>query len=140
MCLKQIVYAFASLFSMSSHIHPFLAISLLFLSPFLHLLSNPIFLLSPSPSFYSSPLPFFILSLSQTEVSVCSDVFLCKLPAVLRCVAALMKYEGEAKGETRTAQTVDPHTPDLSLVSEGFPVFYCLAMALIYTLYYQLVA
>uniref|UniRef100_A0A4W5PV32 Calponin-homology (CH) domain-containing protein n=1 Tax=Hucho hucho TaxID=62062 RepID=A0A4W5PV32_9TELE len=77
------------------------------------------------------------LGVPETEVCVCSDVFLCKLPAVLRCVAALVKYEGETKGETRTPQTVDPH---LSLVSEGFLVFYCLAMALIYTLYYHLVA
>ncbi|CAB1345003.1 unnamed protein product [Coregonus sp. 'balchen'] len=65
------------------------------------------------------------LGVPETEVCVYSDVFLCKLPAVLRCVAAL---------------TVTPHPPHLSLVSEGFLVFYCLVMALIYTLYYHLVA
>ncbi|XP_041723670.2 leucine-rich repeat and calponin homology domain-containing protein 4 isoform X1 [Coregonus clupeaformis] len=82
------------------------------------------------------------LGVPETEVCVYSDVFLCKLPAVLRCVAALVKYEaeGETKGETHTPQTVTPHPPHLSLLSEGFLVFYCLAMTLIYTLYYHLVA
>ncbi|CAB1351881.1 unnamed protein product [Coregonus sp. 'balchen'] len=71
-----------------------------------------------------------IPSPAVTEVCVFSDVFLCKLPAVLRCVEALVKCEVE--GET-------PHNPCPSLLSEGFLVFYILVMVLLYTLYRHLV-
>ncbi|XP_041738206.2 leucine-rich repeat and calponin homology domain-containing protein 4 isoform X1 [Coregonus clupeaformis] len=70
------------------------------------------------------------LGVPETEVCVFSDVFLCKLPAVLRCVEALVKCEVE--GET-------PHNPCPSLLSEGFLVFYILVMVLLYTLYRHLV-
>ncbi|KAJ8008024.1 hypothetical protein DPEC_G00100440 [Dallia pectoralis] len=80
------------------------------------------------------------LGVPETEMCVSSDVFLCQLPAVLRCVSALVRceVEGEAPGEA-PADSVDLLNPRPSLLSEGFLVFYCLAMSLIYILYCQLV-
>ena len=60
-----------------------------------------------------------------------SDVYLCKLPAVLRCVEALVKCEVEGDS---------PYSPYSSLLSEGFLVFYSLVMILLYTMYYHLVS
>ncbi|XP_070295797.1 LOW QUALITY PROTEIN: leucine-rich repeat and calponin homology domain-containing protein 4 [Salvelinus sp. IW2-2015] len=71
------------------------------------------------------------LGVPETEVCVLSDVYLCKLPAVLRCVEALVKCEVE--GDT-------PYSPCSSLLSEGFLIFYSLVMILLYTLYYHLVS
>ncbi|XP_034146354.1 leucine-rich repeat and calponin homology domain-containing protein 4 isoform X1 [Esox lucius] len=76
------------------------------------------------------------LGVPETEMCVSSDVSLCQLPAVLRCVTALVKceVEGEAQG-----QGVTPLTPRPSLLSGGFLVFYCLSMSLLYMLYWHLV-
>nr|XP_029506932.1 leucine-rich repeat and calponin homology domain-containing protein 4-like [Oncorhynchus nerka] len=71
------------------------------------------------------------LGVPETEVCVLSDVYLCKLPAVLRCVEALVKCEVEGDS---------PYSPYSSLLSEGFLVFYSLVMILLYTLYYHLVS
>ncbi|XP_070978026.1 leucine-rich repeat and calponin homology domain-containing protein 4 isoform X3 [Oncorhynchus clarkii lewisi] len=71
------------------------------------------------------------LGVPETEVCVLSDVYLCKLPAVLRCVEALVKCEVEGDS---------PYSPYSSLLSEGFLVFYSLVMILLYTMYYHLVS
>ncbi|KAM4612268.1 leucine-rich repeat and calponin homology domain-containing protein 4 isoform 2-T2 [Polymixia lowei] len=83
------------------------------------------------------------LGIPETEVCVCSDVFLCKLPAVLRCVTALLATaagpgEGEA-GETTchspSMSSLSSSSSSSSPLSTGFLLFYCLAMALLYALY-----
>lgn len=102
------------------------------------------------------------LSPVQTEMCVYSDVFLCKLPAVLRCVTALLAVTvegeeaagvGEETEESRTPRSSSSSSPfssalrsssspsySSSLLSTGFLLFYTLAMALLYTLYCHLLA
>uniref|UniRef100_A0A8C9XI50 Calponin-homology (CH) domain-containing protein n=1 Tax=Sander lucioperca TaxID=283035 RepID=A0A8C9XI50_SANLU len=71
------------------------------------------------------------LGVPETDVCVCSDVLLCKLPAVLRCVTALL-----AAGGGETAEDPSPHhSSSSSLLSTDFLLFYCTAMALLYALY-----
>ncbi|KAM6949592.1 leucine-rich repeat and calponin homology domain-containing protein 4 [Aplochiton taeniatus] len=86
------------------------------------------------------------LGVPETEVCMSSDILLCKLSAVLRCVAALLaiagreeKEEGQHKCPPQQQQT-SPCSSSSSPFSTGFLLFYCLAMALLYTLYYQLTA
>ncbi|KAL0970484.1 hypothetical protein UPYG_G00242680 [Umbra pygmaea] len=71
------------------------------------------------------------LGVPETAMCLSSDVSLCKLPAVLRCVEALVRCEA-AEGEA-----VEPRA---SLLSGGFLIFYCVAMSLLYALYCQLLA
>ncbi|XP_039677981.1 leucine-rich repeat and calponin homology domain-containing protein 4 isoform X1 [Perca fluviatilis] len=71
------------------------------------------------------------LGVPETDLCVCSDVLLCKLPAVLRCVTALL-----AAGGGETAENPFPrHSSSSSLLSTDFLLFYCAAMALLYALY-----
>ena len=76
----------------------------------------------------------------QTEVCVCSDVLLCKLPAVLRCVTALLAVEaGETAEDTppnhsSPASSSSSSSPS-SLLSTDFLLFYCAVMALLYIIY-----
>ena len=65
------------------------------------------------------------------EMCLCSDVLFCKLPAVLRCVAALLAVPGEAGGtEGPCRAPLDPRgRSSSSLFSTGFLLFYGLAMA-----------
>lgn len=78
------------------------------------------------------------LGVPETDVCVCSDVLLCKLPAVLRCVTALLAVEG---GETAEDQSPARSLPSpsssssSSLLSTDFLLFYCAVMALLYVLY-----
>ncbi|XP_076004441.1 leucine-rich repeat and calponin homology domain-containing protein 4 isoform X2 [Genypterus blacodes] len=73
------------------------------------------------------------LGVPETVVCVCSDVLLCKLPAVLRCVVALLA--------TEEGEMVEDQPPCLSssssssLLSTDFLLFYCVVMALFYALY-----
>lgn len=69
----------------------------------------------------------------QTEVCVCSDVLLCKLPNVLRCVTALLAVEGGEKD--RSHSSPEASSSSTSLLSADFLLFYCAAMALLYVLY-----
>ncbi|XP_062305169.1 leucine-rich repeat and calponin homology domain-containing protein 4 isoform X1 [Osmerus eperlanus] len=81
------------------------------------------------------------LGVPEMEVCVCSDVLFCKLPAVLRCVAALLAVQGEAGGAEGPGRApLDPRGRSSSLFSTGFLLFYGLTMALLYTLYYHLTA
>lgn len=78
------------------------------------------------------------LGVPETDVCVCSDVLLCKLPAVSRCVAALLDV-GE-RGETAEERSPCRSSPSSSsssssLLSTDFLFFYCAAMALLYVLY-----
>ncbi|XP_056431402.1 leucine-rich repeat and calponin homology domain-containing protein 4 isoform X1 [Gadus chalcogrammus] len=99
------------------------------------------------------------LGVPETEVCVCSDVFLCKLPAVLRSVAAMLaaaaRQEGggleEEEGEGERPEPADGaaalpssspsgcSSPPPSLLSPGFLLFYCLLMVALYALYRLLV-
>lgn len=72
--------------------------------------------------------------LVQTDVCACSDVLLCKLPAVLRCVTALLAVEGEAVAEDPLPRCSSPLSSS-SLLSTDFLLFYCAAMALLYIFY-----
>ncbi|KAM3857745.1 leucine-rich repeat and calponin homology domain-containing protein 4 [Diretmus argenteus] len=75
------------------------------------------------------------LGVPEAEVCVCSDVFLCKLPAVLRCVTALLAVEGEKRVEVRPHRCSSSSSSSSSLLSTGFLLFYCVAMALLYAVY-----
>ncbi|XP_069033958.1 leucine-rich repeat and calponin homology domain-containing protein 4 isoform X1 [Embiotoca jacksoni] len=87
------------------------------------------------------------LGVPETEVCVCSDVLVCKLPAVLRCVTALLAVEG---GETAEDRPLHPHasspasssspSSSSSLLSTDFLLFYCAAMVLLYVLYCYLLS
>ncbi|KAM7365966.1 hypothetical protein PAMP_015441 [Pampus punctatissimus] len=78
------------------------------------------------------------LGIPETDMCVCSDVLLSKLPAVLRCVTALLA----AGGATDTVEEKSPrHSSSSSsssfssLLSTDFLFFYCASMALLYVLY-----
>ncbi|XP_068443854.1 leucine-rich repeat and calponin homology domain-containing protein 4 isoform X2 [Clinocottus analis] len=72
------------------------------------------------------------LGVPETDVCACSDVLLCKLAAVLRCVTALL----DASGGDRSPSHSSPSWPSSSsLLSTDFLLFYCVAMALLYVLY-----
>lgn len=66
---------------------------------------------------------------------MCSDVLLCKLPATLRCVAALLAVKGEEPVEDGPPRHSSPSSSPSSPLSTDFLLFYCVAMALLYILY-----
>ncbi|KAK9524386.1 hypothetical protein VZT92_016784 [Zoarces viviparus] len=75
------------------------------------------------------------LGVSETDMCACSDVLLCKLPAVLRCVTALLPTRGGEPGEDRSPRHSSPSWSSSSLLSADFLLFYSAAMALLYVLY-----
>ncbi|XP_073330863.1 leucine-rich repeat and calponin homology domain-containing protein 4 isoform X1 [Pagrus major] len=77
------------------------------------------------------------LGVPEMDVCVCSDVLLCKLPAVLRCVTALLAVEVGETAEEPSPLHSSPSSPSSSssLLSTDFLLFYCAAMALLYVLY-----
>ncbi|XP_067436967.1 leucine-rich repeat and calponin homology domain-containing protein 4 isoform X1 [Thunnus thynnus] len=77
------------------------------------------------------------LGVPETDVCVCSDVLLCKLPAVLRCVTALLAVEWGDTAEEKSPRHSSPSSSSSfsSLLSTDFLLFYCVAMALLYVLY-----
>ncbi|XP_019111213.1 leucine-rich repeat and calponin homology domain-containing protein 4 [Larimichthys crocea] len=79
------------------------------------------------------------LGVPETDVCVCSDVLLCKLPAVLRCVAALLAVEvgepAEEQSPCHSSPSSSSSSSSSSLLSTDFLLFYCAAMALLYVLY-----
>ncbi|XP_035492995.1 leucine-rich repeat and calponin homology domain-containing protein 4 isoform X2 [Scophthalmus maximus] len=81
------------------------------------------------------------LGVPETDVCVSSDVLLCKLPAVLRCVAALLATKGGGMAEDHSPCHSSPSTSSSStsssssLLSTDFLLFYCAAMAMLYFLY-----
>ncbi|KAG8006330.1 Leucine-rich repeat and calponin-like proteiny domain-containing protein 1 [Nibea albiflora] len=78
------------------------------------------------------------LGVPETDVCVCSDVLLCKLPAVLRCVTALLAVEVGEPAEDQSPRLSSPSSSSSSsssLLSTDFLLFYCAAMALLYVLY-----
>lgn len=82
---------------------------------------------------------FFTPVCVQMDMCVCSDVLLCKLSPVLRCVTALLAVEGEGSVDTQSPHRSSP-SPLSSLLSSDFLLFYCAAMALLYVLYCYLLA
>lgn len=78
------------------------------------------------------------LGVPETEVCVCSDVLLCKLPTVLRCVTALLATEVGEMADDRSPNHSSPasssSSSSTSLLSTDFLLFYCAAMALLYVL------
>ncbi|XP_070785717.1 leucine-rich repeat and calponin homology domain-containing protein 4 [Enoplosus armatus] len=75
------------------------------------------------------------LGVPETDVCVSSDVLLCKLSAVLRCVTALLAAKGGKTAEDQSPHHSSPSSSSSSLLSTGFLFFYCAAMALLYILY-----
>ncbi|XP_047241109.1 leucine-rich repeat and calponin homology domain-containing protein 4 isoform X2 [Girardinichthys multiradiatus] len=79
------------------------------------------------------------LGVPEPEMCVCSDVLLCKLPAMLRCVAALVAVEAGEPEEDRSPYCASPASSSpsssSSLLSADFLFFYCSAMALLYVIY-----
>nr|XP_040035540.1 leucine-rich repeat and calponin homology domain-containing protein 4 isoform X2 [Gasterosteus aculeatus aculeatus] len=71
------------------------------------------------------------LGVTETDVCASSDVLLCKLPAVLRCVTALLAARGGETGEEGSPR----HSSSSSLLSADFLLFYSAAMILLYILY-----
>lgn len=96
-----------------------------------------------SPSFNNVTTCIFLLCVwAQMDVCVCSDVLLCKLPAVLRCVTALLAVEVRETAEEPPHLHSSPSSPSSSssLLSTDFLLFYCAAMALLYVLYCYLLS
>ncbi|XP_030018017.1 leucine-rich repeat and calponin homology domain-containing protein 4 isoform X2 [Sphaeramia orbicularis] len=77
------------------------------------------------------------LGVPEMDMCVCSDVLLCKLPAVLRCVTALLALQVGEPAEDRSPRPSPPppSSSPSSLLSTDFLLFYCVAMALLYVLY-----
>ncbi|XP_013888509.1 leucine-rich repeat and calponin homology domain-containing protein 4 [Austrofundulus limnaeus] len=79
------------------------------------------------------------LGVPETELCVSSDVLLCKLPAVLRCVTALLAVEAgetvEDRPRHRSSAASSSPSSSSSLLSTDFLLFYCAAMALLYIVY-----
>uniref|UniRef100_A0A3B3TPW5 Calponin-homology (CH) domain-containing protein n=1 Tax=Poecilia latipinna TaxID=48699 RepID=A0A3B3TPW5_9TELE len=65
---------------------------------------------------------------------VCSDVLLCKLHSVLRCVTALLAVEEECPTH-HWAPASSTSSSSSSLLSPDFLLFYCCVMALLYAAY-----
>ncbi|XP_014831628.1 PREDICTED: leucine-rich repeat and calponin homology domain-containing protein 4-like [Poecilia mexicana] len=74
------------------------------------------------------------LGVPESEVCVCSDVLLCKLPSVLRCVTALLAVEEECPTH-HWAPASSTSSSSSSLLSPDFLLFYCCVMALLYAAY-----
>uniref|UniRef100_A0A1A8HKL6 Leucine-rich repeats and calponin homology (CH) domain containing 4 n=1 Tax=Nothobranchius korthausae TaxID=1143690 RepID=A0A1A8HKL6_9TELE len=81
------------------------------------------------------------LGVPETKVCVCSDVLLCKLPAVLRCVKALLATEvAEHHPRPRSSSaSLPPPSSPTSLLSKDFLLFYCVTMMLLHAIYCYLV-
>uniref|UniRef100_A0A1A7YH18 Leucine-rich repeats and calponin homology (CH) domain containing 4 n=1 Tax=Iconisemion striatum TaxID=60296 RepID=A0A1A7YH18_9TELE len=77
------------------------------------------------------------LGVPETKVCVCSDVLLCKLPAVLRCVKALMAMEvaEHHPHHHSSSASLPPSSSPTSLLSKDFLLFYCATMMLLYVVY-----
>ncbi|KAI3375864.1 hypothetical protein L3Q82_004140 [Scortum barcoo] len=78
------------------------------------------------------------LGVPEMDMCASSDVLLCKLPAVLRCVAALLAMEVGETAEDQSPRHSSPSSSSSSsssLLSTDFLFFYCAAMALLYVLY-----
>ncbi|XP_032439110.1 leucine-rich repeat and calponin homology domain-containing protein 4 isoform X1 [Xiphophorus hellerii] len=74
------------------------------------------------------------LGVPESEMCVCSDVLLCKLPGVLRCVTALLAVE-EERPPHHWAPASSTSSSSSLLLSPDFLLFYCCVMALLYATY-----
>ncbi|XP_066536764.1 leucine-rich repeat and calponin homology domain-containing protein 4 isoform X1 [Hoplias malabaricus] len=79
------------------------------------------------------------LGVPETEICFASDILCSKLRAVQRCVEALLSIGG-GEEELKEKKVLSPTLSPFSIVSTGFLLFYCLAMALLYLLYHHLTA
>ncbi|CAL9694550.1 unnamed protein product [Knipowitschia caucasica] len=76
------------------------------------------------------------LGVPEMDMCASSDVLLCKLPAVLRCVGALLsRVDAGGPEEEEEAAPVPRPPSQSSLLSTDFLLFYSAAMALLYALY-----
>ncbi|XP_062371882.1 leucine-rich repeat and calponin homology domain-containing protein 4 isoform X2 [Sardina pilchardus] len=87
------------------------------------------------------------LGVPEAEVCIASHVLCGRLPAVMRTVQALLAVEGvESEAELKEKahpMSISPTSPSSSQplrLPNGFLLFYCLAMALLYALYCHLTA
>ncbi|KAF6730817.1 Leucine-rich repeat and calponin homology domain-containing protein 4 [Oryzias melastigma] len=80
------------------------------------------------------------LGVPETEVCACSDVLLCKLSAVLRCVTALLTTGTATKEDAVSCSPPASSSPSSvsSLLSADFFFFYCAVMTLLCAFYYCL--
>ncbi|XP_051989580.1 leucine-rich repeat and calponin homology domain-containing protein 4-like isoform X1 [Xyrauchen texanus] len=79
------------------------------------------------------------LGVPEMELCLASDILCSKLPAVQRCVKALLAKAG---GEDEVIEDENSTSPSVSpaITSTGFMLFYSLLMALLYLLYCHLIA
>ncbi|XP_055012092.1 leucine-rich repeat and calponin homology domain-containing protein 4 isoform X2 [Boleophthalmus pectinirostris] len=74
------------------------------------------------------------LGVPEMDMCACSDVLLCKLPALLRCLGALLALDIRGSGED-LVPAGPLSSSQSSLLSTDFLLFYSAAMALLYVLY-----
>lgn len=76
------------------------------------------------------------------DMCACSDVLLCKLPAVRRCVGALLAMDvgGPVEDQAPGGPSSSPPPSWSSLLSTDFLLFYSAAMTLLYVLYCYLLS
>lgn len=80
------------------------------------------------------------LGVPEMDMCACSDVLLCKLPAVRRCVGALLAMDvgGPVEDQAPGGPSLPPSWS--SLLSTDFLLFYSAAMTLLYVLYCYLLS
>ncbi|KAL0188502.1 hypothetical protein M9458_015601 [Cirrhinus mrigala] len=74
------------------------------------------------------------------ELCLASDILCSKLPAVHRCVTALLAIAGGEEEVNEDNSGTSPSVSPSSPFSTGFLLFYSLLMALLYLFYCHLIA
>ncbi|XP_007242115.3 leucine-rich repeat and calponin homology domain-containing protein 4 isoform X1 [Astyanax mexicanus] len=79
------------------------------------------------------------LGVPEADICLASDVLCSKMRAVQRCVEAVLLMGGEEELKEKKKALSSSFSP-FPIVPNGFLLFYCLAMALLYLLYQYLIA
>ncbi|XP_016430994.1 leucine-rich repeat and calponin homology domain-containing protein 4 isoform X3 [Sinocyclocheilus rhinocerous] len=80
------------------------------------------------------------LGVPEMELCLASDILCSKLPAVRRCVTALLAIAGGEEEVNEDNSDTSPSVSPASPFSTGFLLFYSLLMALLYLFYCHLIA
>ncbi|XP_016307268.1 leucine-rich repeat and calponin homology domain-containing protein 3-like isoform X3 [Sinocyclocheilus anshuiensis] len=80
------------------------------------------------------------LGVPEMELCLASDILCSKLPAVRRCVTALLAIAGGEEEVNEDNSGTSPSVSPASPFSTGFLLFYSLLMALLYLFYCRLIA
>ncbi|XP_051554271.1 leucine-rich repeat and calponin homology domain-containing protein 4 isoform X3 [Myxocyprinus asiaticus] len=80
------------------------------------------------------------LGVPEMELCLASDILCSKLPAVQRCVKALLAKAGGEEEVKEDENSTSPSVSPAVTFSTGFLLFYSLLMALLYLLYCHLIA